>query len=83
MVTPCNVPPVALSGTWCPRNGGGNTADKGGRYKGKSSGGPGVLYAQMHEGLDDMPGMPMHMWFSQAEASASHPPPHIEEVLLE
>eukprot|EP00975_Prorocentrum_lima_P047328 9896270-Prorocentrum_lima.AAC.1 len=37
----------------------------------------------MHEGLGDMPNMPIRIWFSQAEASASHPPPHIEEVLPE
>eukprot|EP00975_Prorocentrum_lima_P069460 12926515-Prorocentrum_lima.AAC.1 len=37
----------------------------------------------MHEGLDNMPGMPMQIWFAQAEASASRPPPRIEEVLPE
>eukprot|EP00975_Prorocentrum_lima_P028162 5919578-Prorocentrum_lima.AAC.1 len=39
---------------WCPRNRGGKDSEKktkGGKDKGKSSGGPGVLYAQMHEGL--------------------------------
>eukprot|EP00975_Prorocentrum_lima_P026194 5505897-Prorocentrum_lima.AAC.1 len=46
---------------WCPRNRGGQDNGKGEKDKGISSGGPGVLYAQMHEGLGDMPGMPMQI----------------------
>eukprot|EP00975_Prorocentrum_lima_P065722 12905067-Prorocentrum_lima.AAC.1 len=30
-----------------------------------------------------MPGMPIRIWFSQAEASASNTPPRIEEILPE
>eukprot|EP00975_Prorocentrum_lima_P048158 10072120-Prorocentrum_lima.AAC.1 len=30
-----------------------------------------------------MPGMPLHIWFSQAAAAASYPPPRIQEILPE